>query len=240
MTPYIGEFAGCVALILFGDGVVANVLLRGSKGHGSGWIVIATGWGLAVMVAVLVANAAGSPEADINPAVTVAKWVLGIHQDAMVVLGYIAAQIAGCFVGAVLVWLTYLPHWQATPEAALKRGVFCTDPAIEHRVGNLLSETIGTVALVIGIGGIVAAGQMPAGLGPFLVGGLVWAIGLSLGGPTGYAINPARDFGPRLAHALLPIAGKGDSAWSYAWVPVFGPLVGAVLGALIWIGLLNG
>ncbi|MCM2130441.1 MIP/aquaporin family protein [Larsenimonas rhizosphaerae] len=238
MHAFIGEFFGSMTLILFGDGVVANVLLQRSKGKDGGWMVIATGWGLAVMVAVFVANAMGSPGADINPAVTVAKWVMGMYTDPAVVGGFILAQIAGCFAGGVLVWLMYLPHWKVTDDPGLKQAVFCTAPAINHPVGNIISEVIGTIALIVGIGAIVSAGDIAGGMLPFLVGGLVWAIGLSLGGPTGYAINPARDLGPRLAHAILPIAGKGASGWGYAWVPIVGPVLGACIGAYMWMQLM--
>ncbi|MCM5703687.1 MIP/aquaporin family protein [Larsenimonas salina] len=238
MHAYIGEFFGSLTLILFGDGVVANVLLQRTKGKDSGWMVIATGWGLAVMMGVFVANAMGSPGADINPAVTIAKWVMGMYVEANVVFGMIAAQMLGCFVGAICVWLAYLPHWKLTESKESKLGIFCTAPAIRHPFGNVLSEVIGTVTLIVGIGAIVHSSSIAGGLLPFLVGGLVWAIGLSLGGPTGYAINPARDLGPRLAHALLPIAGKGGSDWSYAWIPILGPIIGASVGALMWTSLI--
>lgn len=233
-----GEFLGTMFLIVFGGGVVANVVLTNTKGNGSGWIVIATGWGFAVMIGVFVAMATGSPQADLNPAVTLSKWILGIHQGVELVGSMIAAQMAGAFVGAIGVWLAYLPHWRCTEDSAVKRAVFCTDPAVSHRTGNLLCELIGTLVLIFGIGAIASSGTISDGLLPYLVGMLVWAIGLSLGGPTGYAINPARDLGPRLAHAVLPIHGKGDSGWQYAWVPIVGPLAGAVVAALMWQHLL--
>ncbi|MBZ5874777.1 MIP/aquaporin family protein [Chromohalobacter israelensis] len=232
-----GEFLGSLFLILFGGGVVANVLLAETKGNGSGWIVVATGWGFAVTIGVFVAVATGSAQADINPAVTLAKWILGVHTAAQVP-GYIVAQLLGAFAGAVGVWLAYLPHWSRTRDSDLKRAVFCTDPAVPHRLGNVLCECIGTLVLIFGIGAIASSGRVGDGLLPYLIGILVWAIGLSLGGPTGYAINPARDLGPRLAYALLPIAGKGNSGWSYAWVPILGPVLGAVIAALMWQRLL--
>ena len=236
MSPYLAEFVGTALLILFGDGVVANVVLNKSKGNGGGWIVIATGWGLAVMVAVYAVGTVSG--AHLNPAVTIGLAVLGKFEVAKVA-GYISAQIAGAMFGAVLVWLAYLPHWQETPDAGAKLAVFSTGPAIRHTVGNLLSEIIGAAALVFGVLVIPANSNLTApgwstGFGPMLVGLLVFAIGLSLGGPTGYAINPARDLGPRIAHALLPIAGKGGSDWSYAWIPIVGPIIGGVLGALLY------
>ncbi|OHV12076.1 MIP/aquaporin family protein [Kushneria phosphatilytica] len=238
MHALVGEFLGTMTLIVFGDGVVANVVLRKTKGSGADWIVIATGWGLAVMVAVFVATATGSPDADINPAVTLAKWITGMHQDPAMIFAYIVAQIAGGFAGGVLVWLAYLPHFRATPEKELKLAVFCTDPGIRSPFGNVLCEIVSTAIFLLCLGGIASTQNISPGLLPFLVGGLVWAVGLSLGGPTGYAINPARDLGPRLAHAALPIHGKGGCDWGYAWVPVLGPIIGAGLGGLLWYGLI--
>lgn len=234
----LGEFLGCVFLILFGSGVVANSLLSKSKGEGAGWLAIATGWGFAVMVGVFVAKSVGSEQADLNPAVTLAKFVLGNTLTWIQMLLIMGVQILGCFFGGVLVWLTYLPHWKATQNQAYKLAVFSTSPAIRNAPANLIAEIIGTMVLVIGIGAIFGRstnhGVMSPAMGPYLVGILVWAIGLSLGGATGYAINPARDLGTRLAHALLPIAGKGKSDWGYAWIPVAGPLLGGVLGAVVW------
>ena len=233
MNPYLAEFVGTALLILFGDGVVANVLLNKSKGQGSGWIVIATGWGLAVMVGAYAVGAISG--AHLNPAVTIGLAAIGKFEMARVP-GYIAAQIAGAFFGATLVWLAYLPHWKETPDQDAKLGIFCTAPAIRSSFGNLLCEIIGAAALLFGALSIPSSANLSGpgwstGLGPLLVGLLVFAIGLSLGGPTGYAINPARDFGPRLAHAILPIAGKGGSDWSYAWIPIVGPIIGGLLGA---------
>lgn len=239
MDYILGEFLGSMFLILFGGGVVANVVLAKSKGFDAGWITITTGWAFAVMIGVFVAVACGSAQADINPAVTVAKYLLGIHTSLSYVLFASLAQLAGCFVGAILVWLTYLPHWKETEDQGLKLAVFCTAPAIKHAPSNLLTEVIGTVALIFGVGAIVTSGEIAAGMVPYLVGMLVWGIGLSLGGSTGYAINPARDLGPRLAHAVLPISNKGTSDWSYAWVPIVGPFMGAGIAATMWHFLLN-
>jgi glycerol uptake facilitator protein len=236
MTPYLAEFVGTALLILFGDGVVANVLLNKSKGNGGGWIVITAGWGMAVVVGVYsVGTISGG---HLNPAVTIGLAAIGKFEAAKVP-GYLAAQLAGAMFGALLVWLAYLPHWKETPDTGAKLGVFCTAPAIRHTVGNLLCEIIGTAALVFGALAIPSTNNLTApgwatGFGPLLVGLLVFAIGLSLGGPTGYAINPARDLGPRLAHALLPIAGKGGSDWRYAWIPVIGPVAGGLIGAFVY------
>src|SRR5277367_6221542 len=236
MNPYLAEFVGTAFLILFGDSVVANVLLGKSKGNGGGWIVITAGWGLAVMMA---AYAVGTISgAYCNPALTIALAAIGKLAPAKVV-GYVVAQIAGAMFGALLVWLTYLPHWKETPDAGAKLAVFCTAPAIRSTLGNLLCEIMGTAALVFGVLAIPSSANLSepgwaTGFGPLVVGLLVFAIGLSLGGPTGYAINPARDFGPRLAHAILPIAGKGGSDWGYAWIPIIGPIIGGVLGAVTY------
>ncbi len=230
-SPWFGEFMGTLILILLGNGVCANVLLKRSKAEGAGWMVVATGWGLAVFAGVFTAIACGSRDAHLNPAITLAVAVETGNFAKL--LPYASAQLLGAAAGAVLVWLHFWPHWKVTEDAATKLGVFATSPAIAHRAGNLASEGIGTFVLVLvaaalGSKAVSATGTAP-GLGPYLVGCLVWGIGLSLGGTTGYAINPARDLGPRLAHALLPIHGKGGSHWSYAPVPIFGPLAGAAL-----------
>jgi glycerol uptake facilitator protein len=224
-----------MVLIFFGDGVVANVLLKKSKGENGGWMVIATGWGLAVLVGIIASLGVGGV-AHLNPAITIA---LAVASGNYATVGpYIAAQMAGAFVGAALVWLVYLPHWSQTSDQSAKLGIFCTGPAIRKIPCNFLTEfLVTTVALMlvgfaIGSKG-VASGGLPAGFGPYLWGMLVWGIGLSLGGPTGYAINPARDLGPRIAHQLLPIAGKGSSDWGYAWVPVVAPVLGGCAGAVI-------
>jgi glycerol uptake facilitator protein len=234
-SPFVGEFLGTLFLVLLGDGVVAGVLLKRSKAEGSGWMVITTGWALAVMVGVFVSIACGSSDAYLNPAVTLGFAV----RDASIakLAPYFAAQLLGAFAGATLVWLHYLPHWKETSDAATKLGCFCTAPAIRHVAANLFSEIVGTFVLVFVVGAIfskrVAAAGPAGGLGPYLVGSLVWGIGLSLGGTTGYAINPARDLGPRIAHAVLPVAGKGGSDWGYAPIPVIGPLIGGALAGLL-------
>ena len=236
MNPYLAEFVGTALLILFGDGVVANVVLNKSKGQNSGWIVIATGWGLAVVVGVYAVGTISG--AHLNPAVTIGLAAIGKFEAAKVP-GYIVAQVGGAMFGALLVWLAYLPHWKETPDPGAKLAVFCTAPAIRSPLANLICEIIGAATLVFGALSIPSSANLSGpgwanGFGPLLVGLLVFAIGLSLGGPTGYAINPARDFGPRLVHALLPIAGKGGSDWGYAWIPIVGPVLGGVLGALTY------
>ena len=222
-----------VTLILLGNGVVACVSLKGSYGEGGGWIVVTAGWGLAVLCAVLVATAIGS-NAHLNPAITIGVSI--VRHDWTNTGTYIAGQLLGAALGAVLVWLHYLPLWGRTDNPDAKRACFCTSPAVRNTPSNLLSEAIGTFVLVFVAGAISSDNLTPTGLapgfGPLLVGFLVWSIGMSLGGPTGYAINPARDLGPRLVHALLPIAGKGDSDWRYAPIPIVGPLIGGVLAAL--------
>ena len=235
-SPFFGEFVGTLILILLGDGVVAGVLLKRSKAEASGWIVITTGWAFAVMAGVFASIACGSKDAFLNPAVTLGFAISSGDYSKLVPL--VTAQLLGAFVGATLVWLHYLPHWKETSDASLKLAVFSTGPAIRNAFANFISEIIGTFVLVFIVGAIfskaVAANGPAAGLGPYLVGSLVWGIGLSLGGTTGYAINPARDLGPRIAHAILPIAGKGHSDWRYAPVPVIGPLIGGALaGGLI-------
>lgn len=235
-TECLGEFFGTMMLIVLGNGAVASNLLKESKGHQAGWIAITTGWFIAVVMGVFVAQSVGSVNADINPAISFAKFWW--HSYSLTkTIAFIAAQISGAFLGAVLVWLAYFPHWEKTEEKNLKLMVFSTQPAIRSYGFNLLSEAIATAVLVLGVAAIFSK-AMPAapvsGLGPYLVGALVWGIGLSLGGTTGYAINPARDLGPRLAHAILPIANKGSSDWMYAWVPILGPLLGALAAAWLW------
>ena len=228
-------------LVLLGDGVVANVVLNRTKGQNGGWIVITVGWGVAVAMAVYAVGRISG--AHLNPAVTVGLAAIGSFSWADVG-GYIAAQMAGGFVGAVLVWLMYLPHWQVTPDPGSKLAVFATGPAIRNTSANFIGEVIGTAVLLFGILAIAANAQtlskpgdvdlsfvFSRGLQPLLVGVLILGIGLSLGGPTGYALNPARDLAPRLAHAVLPIPGKGGSDWEYAWIPVVAPIVGGVAGA---------
>jgi glycerol uptake facilitator protein len=237
MSPFLAELFGTAILIVLGNGVVANVVLRRTKGQDSGWIVITAGWAAAVTIAVYSVNSISG--AHLNPAVTVALAAIGAFDWARVP-PYIAAQIAGGFVGAVIVWLTYLPHWKETPDPVAKLAVFSTMPAIRSPASNLISEVIGGFALVLALlavlspGNFVPGSDLAKGFGPVLVGVIVFAIGLSLGGPTGYAINPARDLGPRIAHAVLPIAGKGSSDWGYSWIPIVGPTIGGVLGALVY------
>ena len=234
-SPILGEFLGTMILVLLGNGVVAGVLLKRSKAEGSGWMVITTGWAFAVMAGVFTAIACGSSDAHLNPAVTMGFAVRA--GDFAKVAPYIMAPLLGGISGGGLVWLHYLPHWKETPDPALKLGCFSTAPAIRSLIPNFLSEVLATFVLVFVVGAIfsrnVSATGPAAGFGGYLVGSLVWGIGLSLGGTTGYAINPARDLGPRLAHAILPVAGKGGSDWSYAPIPVFGPLVGGTLAGLL-------
>ena len=235
LAKCFGEFMGTAILILLGDGVVASVLLKRSKAEGAGWMVVASGWAFAVMAGVFTSIACGSSDAHLNPAVTIGFAISS--GDFAKFLPFLVAQMAGAFVGAVLVWLHFLPHWQETPDQSLKLACFCTAPAIRRFAANLLSEIIATFVLVFVVGAIfskaVSGSGLAPGLGPYLVASLVWAIGLSLGGTTGYAINPARDFGPRLAHAVLPIAGKGASDWSYASIPIVGPLLGGALAGIL-------
>ena len=236
-----GEFVGTAILVLLGDGIVAGVLLARSKAQNAGWISITTAWALAVFAGIFVAAALGDKDGHLNPASTIASVLMSGHPERL--WTYIPAQILGAFTGATLVWIFYLPHWRVTENAADKRGCFCTSPAIRSLANNFVCEVIATFVLILVATSFsskrIAPVGIPPGIGPILVGGLVWSIGLSLGGTTGYAINPARDFGPRLAHALLPIAGKGHSDWSYSWVPVLGPIAGAALAALFinWSGM---
>jgi len=235
MKLFTAEVVGTMLLVLLGDGVVAGVMLSKSKAEKSGWIVITTGWALGVALAVYAVGRISG--AHLNPAITLGLAAVGKFPWSEVPV-YIMAQMLGAFLGAALVWLAYLAHWQQTPDRDLKLAVFSTAPAIRRRAANLVTEIIGTSVLVFGV---LALGANKAsndtGLTPLLVGFLVWAIGLSLGGPTGYAINPARDLAPRIAHAVLPIAGKGDSDWGYSWIPVLGPVVGGVIGAAAYVGL---
>lgn len=234
MNGFLAEMFGTMTLIVLGDGVVANVLLNKSKGQNGGWIVITAGWAIAVMSGVYVSNALGGP-GSLNPAGIISGWILpgaDIGAGVMMILG----QFVGAILGAVIVWLLYLPHWAVTEDKGLKLAVFSTAPAIRNPMANLLTEILATFMLIFVAGGIfsgtVGIGGT-AGLGPIAIGGLIWGLGLSLGGPTGYALNPARDLGPRIAHFILPIAGKGDSDWGYSWVPVVGPIIGAVLAMVV-------
>ena len=237
MSPILAEFIGTTILIVLGNGVVANVVLHQTKGHNSGWIVITAGWAFAVTIAVYCVGSISG--AHLNPAVTIGLASIGTFAWTNVPM-YLAAQLAGGFAGGVVVWLAYLPHWGVTPDPAAKLAAFSTGPAIRQPIPNLIAEIIGTFVLVLALlavlspANFVPGSDLAKGFGPVLVGVIVWAIGLSLGGPTGYAINPARDLGPRIAHALLPIPGKGPSDWGYAWIPVVGPLSGGLLGALFF------
>jgi len=234
MSPYVAEFIGTMFLVLLGDGVVANVVLKGTKGENSGWIVITFGWGMAVFVAVFcVATVSG---AHINPAVTLGMVTIGKFPLADVP-GYLAAQFTGAAAGAFLVWLVYKDHFKVTENADLKLAVFCTGPAIRQTVSNLISEIIGTFVLVHAVMHIAAPEVKLGAVDALPVALLVLAIGLSLGGTTGYAINPARDLGPRIMHSLLPIPGKRDSDWGYAWIPVVGPVIGGILAGVCFLGI---
>ena len=230
MGIFPAEVIGTAILILLGDGVVAAVLLAQSKAQNSGWIVITFGWGMAVAMAVYAVGQFSG--AHLNPAVTLGFAVFG-SVDWGDTPKYFCGEFVGAFVGACLVWAAYNNHWRPTEDPGLKLSVFCTAPAIRNTVANFITEVIGTFMLLFGILAILAnEGPVIAALGAFFVGLLVLAIGLSLGGPTGYAINPARDLGPRIMHAILPIPGKGPSDWGYAWIPVVAPIVGGILGAL--------
>lgn len=243
MTNWFGEFFGTMILLTFGCGVVANVLLKDSKGNGGGWIVITTGWALAVVMGIFGAISTGAPQADLNPAVTFFKMLAGVYQPGHAI-ATMMAEMAGAIAGATITWLMYLPHWEPTTDKGLKLAVFSTGPAIRNSMANLLCEILATAFLLIGIMIIFSKGAASwpdpkaavgfgTGIAPYMVGMLIWALGLSLGGPTGYALNPARDLGPRIAHAILPIAGKGDSDWGYSWVPVVGPMIGAGLAFVV-------
>lgn len=232
--PVLGEFLGTMVLLTFGCGCVANVLLAKSKGQGAGWVSINFGWAMAVVFGVFTATATGSPQADINPAVTLFKTLAGVY-DFSLAITLMIAQLAGAFCGAVIVYLIYLPHWELTEDKGAKLGIFSTGPAVRNIPANFMTEFIATLFLIIPIMCVFSknVGGITAGLGPYLVGMLIYGIGASLGGPTGYAINPARDLGPRIAHAVLPIPGKGDSDWGYAWVPVVAPFCGGAAAFFI-------
>ena len=241
MTPFIAEVIGTMFMILLGNGVVANVVLNDTKGNNSGWIVITTAWGLAVFVAVTIAGPYSG--AHFNPAITIGLAIAGKFPFASV-LPYICAQFIGAFIGAFLVWIMYFDHFKKTNNPAAILSVFCTGPAVRNYFSNIASEIIGAFVLLFTIfyitGAEITSTQTPIGLGSVgavPVALLVWVIGLSLGGTTGYAINPVRDLGPRIMHALLPIKGKGDSDWAYAWIPIIGPVIGTGLAALLFLML---
>ncbi len=229
-SAFLGELLGTLVLVFLGNGVVANVLLKHTKGENAGLVAITAGWAFAVTMGIFVSSAFGSTAAHLNPAVTVAMAVSS--GDYSNIASFITAQMIGGFLGAVLVWVHHLPHWAKTEDKSAKLACFATGPAISNTTSNLTSELLATMVLIIGIKGI---GAVSTGLGPFAVGILVWGIGLSLGGTTGYAINPARDLAPRIAHAILPIAGKGSSDWNYAWIPIAGPIAGAILAAVLFL-----
>jgi len=233
MLHYYAEFFGTALLILLGDGVVANVCLSKTKGHDSGLIVIAFGWAFAVGVPAYIFGPASG--ASFNPALTIALATIGSLSWSLVP-GYIIAEMLGGIVGGILVWLMYFPHWEVTEDKATKLGVFCTAPAIRNTPANFLSEFIGTFVLVFALLGVAQTKSSP-GFGPLIAAFIILVIGLSLGGTTGYAINPARDLGPRIAHAICPIAGKGGNDWGYAWIPVVAPICGGIAGALAVVAM---
>lgn len=233
MSSYLAEFLGTLTLIVLGNGVVAAVVLKQTKSENAGWLTIVVGWGLAVTLAIYAVGQYSG--AHLNPAVTLALAYTGSFSWKLVP-GYCLAQLAGAFTGAVIVWIHYLPHWRVSPDPAAKLAVFCTSPAIRSTFSNLISEIIATAVLVLGLL-TIGANQFTEGLNPLVVGLLIVSIGLSLGGTTGFAINPARDLGPRVAHFILPVEGKGPSDWAYAWIPVAGPVIGGLGGAWLY-GLL--
>ena len=230
MSPYLAEFFGTMLLVLLGDGVVAGVVLKGTKNENAGWLTIVLGWGLAVALAVYAVGSISG--AHLNPAVSIALASSGSF-DWSLVPGYCLAQLAGAFTGAVVVWLHYMPHWGKTDSAETKLAVFSSGPAVRSTVNNLISEIIGTMVLVLALL-FIGVNKFADGLNPLVIGGLIVSIGLSLGGTTGFAINPARDLGPRIAHFILPIPGKGSSDWGYSWIPVVGPIVGGLLGVAVY------
>ena len=230
MSPYLAEFFGTMLLLILGEGVVAGVVLKGTKSESAGWLTICVAWGLAVTLSIYAVGSISG--AHLNPAITIALAMIGTFPSDQVV-GYILAQMSGAFVGAIVVWIQYMPHWKNTIDSSAKLAVFATAPAIRNKVANLISEIIATAVLLLAIL-FIGENKFTEGLNPIVVGLLIVSIGLSLGGTTGFAINPARDLGPRIAHFILPIPGKRDSDWSYAWIPVLGPIIGGILGAVIY------
>lgn len=230
MNVYVAEFFGTMLLIVLGNGVVAGVVLKGTKSENAGWLTIVIGWGLAVTLAIYAVGKISG--AHLNPAVTIAFAMKGDFPWSDVA-GYVTAQLLGAVVGAFIVWLHFLPHWKRTEDQAAKLGVFCTAPAVRNTFSNVISEILATAVLVLGLL-FIGANDFTQGLNPLVVGLLIISIGLSLGGTTGFAINPARDLGPRIAHAILPIFGKGSSDWAYAWIPVIGPIIGGIVGVLVY------
>lgn len=235
MSVYLAEFIGTAILLYFGNSVNAATNLNQSYAKGGGWIVISIGWGLAVTFGIYAVGQISG--AHINPAVTTSLALAGEIEWSLVP-GYILAQVLGGIFGATLTWLQYLPHWRKTEDQGTKLGVFCTAGAVDQKPANLVSEMLGTMILIIGLM-MIGANEFTEGLNPLVVGGLITLIGMAQGGSTGYAINPARDFGPRLAHFLLPIRGKGSSNWSYSWIPIIGPIIGGGAGAAIYYLLFN-
>ncbi|TWH45059.1 MIP/aquaporin family protein [Sporomusa sp. KB1] len=246
MTNLFGEFFGTLVLLSFGCGVCANLTLARSKavggGGGGAWIAVTAGWAFGVLLGVFSAIATGAPQADLNPAITLSKAMIGVYAPGHALMTMFA-QLAGAFAGACLVWLAYLPHWGITEDKEAKLSIFSTIPAIRKSGSNLVCEIIATTFLIVLVFVIFSkelsngGASFSAGFGPYLVSMLIWALGLSFGGPTGYALNPARDLGPRIAHAVLPIAGKGSSQWEYAWIPVVGPMLSGVLAVAIGRGI---
>lgn len=233
MSIYLAEMLGTMLLIIFGDGVVANVVLNKTKGQNSGWIVITTGWGLGVAIAALIFGSVSG--AHLNPALTLGFAVIGKFPWSSVP-GYIAAQLTGGFLGAVIVWVFYRLHFKETEDKSAKLAVFCTGAAIKDTFSSFICEFIGTFILVFALLGLNNT-DLADGLAPLAAGLIVWAIGITLGGTTGYAINPARDFGPRLAHFILPIHDKGDSEWGYAWIPIVAPIAGSIIAAIVFVNI---
>jgi len=230
MNAFIAEAIGTGFIILFGCGVVAGSVLKDTKSNNSGWIVIAIAWAIGVTLGIYAAGQISG--AHLNPAVTIALAIIGEFEWSQVPV-YIAGQFTGAMIAATLVWLAYFPHWEATPDKDLKLAVFSTGPAIRHSMSNFITEFIATFILLFALLAI-GTNEFTEGLNPLIVGVLILGLGLSFGGPTGYAINPARDLGPRIMHALLPIKGKGHSDWAYAWIPVLAPILGGTLGALTY------
>ena len=230
MSTYTAEFLGTLLLVLLGDGVVAGVVLKGTKSENAGWLTIVVGWGIAVTLAIYAVGRVSG--AHLNPAVTLGLWLNGTFPQSDV-FPYIAAQFGGAFAGAILVWIHYGPHWKLSQDSRLKLAVFCTAPSVRTTIPNLISEILGTAVLVLGIL-LIGQNEFTQGLTPMVIGLLIIGIGLGLGGTTGFAINPARDLGPRIAHAILPIHGKGSSDWGYAWIPVVGPILGGLLAAVVF------
>lgn len=232
-SAFFGELLGSISLILLGNGAVAGVLLKHSKSENSGWIVITSGWGFAIMISIYIAQASGSIQADLNPVITLIKYLLSIYRDFHTVFLLWIGQLLGCFIGSILVWIIYYPHWIATQDPIKKLMIFSTYPAIRFKCFNLLSEIIASFVLVIFVGSLMTLQNSITLDKPYIIGIAIWGIGLSLGGTTGYSINPFRDLAPRLAHMLININNnKYNNDWGYAWIPIIGPFIGGILG---WI-----